>query len=78
MGEIADMMIDGTLCQECGAFINSRSIGLPRSCASCKGEEKDHLPKRFRAKVTCPTCSKKVRDIGLEQHIRDAHGSSGS
>lgn len=33
MGEIADMMLDGTLCEHCGAFIGN-PCGYPRYC--CK------------------------------------------
>jgi hypothetical protein len=32
MGEIADMMIDGILCQYCGSFIDDDHGGYPRSC----------------------------------------------
>lgn len=33
MGEIADMMLDGTLCEHCGTFIGN-PVGYPRYC--CK------------------------------------------
>lgn len=35
MGEIADMMLDGDLCEECGAYIDGGSFGVPRKCSSC-------------------------------------------
>lgn len=35
MGEIADMMLDGILCQECGQFIGER-VGFPQSCDDCE------------------------------------------
>lgn len=41
MGEIADMMLDGTLCQHCGAYVGSDN-GFPTSCG-CENEE-DDLP----------------------------------
>lgn len=44
MGEIAEMMIDGTMCQQCGVYIESPSMGIPRTCRDCK-------PKRKRIKV---------------------------
>lgn len=39
MGEIAEMMLDGTLCQCCGEYIGDSSIGgVPEYCASCSKE----------------------------------------
>nr|DAX39360.1 MAG TPA: DNA directed RNA polymerase, 7 kDa subunit [Caudoviricetes sp.] len=35
MGEIAEMTLDGTLCQECGAYIGE-PCGYPRSCEDCE------------------------------------------
>lgn len=34
MGEIADMMIDGILCEECGEYIGD-AVGYPRLCSGC-------------------------------------------
>jgi hypothetical protein len=34
MGEIADMMLDGVLCETCGEYIGDE-VGFPRRCASC-------------------------------------------
>jgi len=34
MGEIAEAMLDGTLCQSCGEYIGT-GAGHPRSCGSC-------------------------------------------
>lgn len=33
MGEIADMMLDGTLCEACGVYIDSPAPGHPRYCS---------------------------------------------
>lgn len=45
MGEIADMMLDGTLCQVCGvAMIHSEEeepCGFPVTCAGCESEEEE-------------------------------------
>jgi hypothetical protein len=35
MGEVAEMMIDGTLCEQCGEFLDGESPGYPRSCTGC-------------------------------------------
>lgn len=40
MGEIAEMFLDGTMCQECGAFIDdgNQGPGYPVTCEGCKTE----------------------------------------
>lgn len=39
MGEIADMMINGECCQECGQFFDEET-GYPATCEECGGEHK--------------------------------------
>jgi hypothetical protein len=50
MGEIADMMLEGTLCERCGAFVEDnyddmdeegviQPPGFPRRCDACKSRE---------------------------------------
>jgi hypothetical protein len=34
MGEIADMMIEGDLCEACGVALDSEGYGIPRYCSS--------------------------------------------
>ncbi len=50
MGEIADMVLDGTLCRDCGGIVcddpkatdEEVTPGYPRTCSDCKeGEEWD-------------------------------------
>lgn len=36
MGEIAEMMIDGILCEQCGEYIGG-AVGYPRTCSGCDG-----------------------------------------
>jgi hypothetical protein len=45
MGEIADAMLEGVLCQECGVFIDDSkhpgyvgASGYPRYCYGCGGD----------------------------------------
>ncbi len=40
MGDIADMMLDGTLCEHCGCFIGE-PCGYPRLCEDCEKEGAD-------------------------------------
>ena len=65
MGEIADMMIDGTLCQSCGVFMGPGG-GYPVSCHRCR---KPAVPT-----TACPACGKKCRGAqGLADHTRAKH-----
>lgn len=56
MGDIADMMLDGTLCQVCGGVMEDisenhdmESPGYPRTCAGCKQDEKPKPRRRPRS-----------------------------
>lgn len=58
MGEISDMMLDGTLCQVCGEYIWCEDYGYPQTCQGCldhdEGEEEiDHS---FTEEIVCPYC----------------------
>ncbi len=86
MGEIADMMIDGELCEQCGVYMGG-SAGFARMCGGC---DRENAPARKAAraarhaatlaqhqaikKVACATCGKRVKAVGLPDHMRDAHG----
>ncbi len=71
MGDVADMMLEGILCQECGVYVGE-GVGYPVSCHYC--QRRARFSSKPTEKQTCPVCSKKVR--GLEDHIRDAHGGT--
>lgn len=73
MGEIADMMLDGTLCEGCGVYLDDSGDGFPRRCSSC--EPFDSQPALAKpGKVECPTCKRHVKAAGLADHQRDKHG----
>jgi len=67
MGEIAEMMLDGILCEGCGVYMGDE-CGHSRRCRSC---QRDAIPQP--GKVACPTCGKRVKAIGLTQHMQGAH-----
>lgn len=69
MGEIADSMIDGELCQECGVYLGE-GMGFPRSCAACSNAS--GIPSQPE-KVSCPKCQKRVKAAGLTDHMRARH-----
>ena len=81
MGEYADMMLDGTLCEGCGAFIDDAGAeGFPRYCSNQCARDRGALhalpnpqPKPNPAKANCPTCGKRVTRAGLPDHHRDSH-----
>lgn len=85
MGEIADMILDGTLDAETGEYLGDENIelfgtespGFPRKRGdapsintSCAFEEV-RLP--VGVKVICPICKKRVKAVGLAQHMSAAH-----
>jgi len=40
MGDIADAMIGGLFCEQCGGLIDGEEPGYPRNCG-CDSEEED-------------------------------------
>lgn len=77
MGDIADMMLDGTLCQGCGVYLHGKSDGEPRCCRDCKKSWLPTItekPKKLAVKKTkCPLCSRLVKIAGLADHTRVVH-----
>jgi hypothetical protein len=39
MGEVAEDVLDGFICQYCLGFIDGKSPGYPRTCEDCKEDE---------------------------------------
>ncbi len=76
MGEIADMMLDGVLCQGCGVYMGSGE-GFSVMCNGCSTWPATEA-KRVAGllKAACPTCGRKVTAVGMKDHMRDKHGSS--
>ena len=73
MGDIADMMLEGVLCEGCGVYLDGESPGYPRYCGSCKRTEPKK--KKPRNEVICGICNKKVNGFqGIHDHMRTKHG----
>lgn len=75
MGEIAEMMLDGTLCQLCGVYMGD-DRGYPRTCRDCR--EMNQIAKEAfpPVKVECPICKRRVKKAGLADHTRVVHPSA--
>ena len=39
MGDVAEMILDGFLCQVCGCLIDGEELGYPRECEDCEEGE---------------------------------------
>lgn len=48
MGDVVDMMIDGTLCESCGVYIGPE-VGYPRKCSECEGPLSKKVRRRREA-----------------------------
>lgn len=68
MGDVVDAILEGTLCEVCGVYLEDAE-GYPRKCWSCEvGSRPAPAPKTL-----CPVCSKRVKVAGLKDHLRDSH-----
>lgn len=95
MGEIADMMLDGTLDCETGEYIGdhnkelfgTESPGFPVRVRDWKTEKMKNYRNKSgynfgirvalespSTKIHCPLCGKRVKAIGLKDHLRSVHG----
>ena len=72
MGDIADMMLEGFMCQYCGEILDGK--GYPTICRACQDEMGvDEFGEKIAKKVKCPHCNKRVKESGLQQHIEAKH-----
>lgn len=89
MGEVADMVLDGTLDEETGEYIGD-GPGWPRNARTGKGfcdddpvliatgpvsDELVMVTLHRSTKIICRLCGRRVKAIGIEQHYRDKHDS---
>jgi hypothetical protein len=71
MGEMADMMIDGTCCQSCGIYLGDPT-GYPRYCSDCKPRAKKksfgpvHPFTGFQPVKEGQLCVRKWKEQGIE------------
>lgn len=43
MGEVAELVIMGVLCHQCGMMVDGEAVGYPRLCEDCNDEEDDEV-----------------------------------
>jgi hypothetical protein len=78
MGDIAEMMLDGTLCQCCGEYMGE-SMGFATTCAACRRDtniNSKYIPRSMRPSpknTSCPVCKRRVRIAGLDDHMKALH-----
>lgn len=67
MGEIAEAMLDGTLCEGCGEYMGVGD-GYPQRCADCAERHVCSNP------FPCPACARSFRTRqAVVDHARDKH-----
>lgn len=72
MGQITDMLLDGTLCIGCGEYLGQDN-GYPGHCPSCEPEPYASIPAERDGK--CQDCGRQCRGVqGLRDHTKFAHG----
>lgn len=77
MGDIAELMLDGTLCEGCGVTLPGAAPGYPRYCSKkCRKDREPAAPKA--TKFPCPTCGKRVKAAGMRDHMRTVHAFKGN
>lgn len=74
MGEIADMMLDGTMCSSCGVWLHDGADGpgYPQLCGSCGRSERT-----FRGHQ-CADCPRTFQsEYALGMHRAAKHEAAG-
>ena len=71
MGDIADMMLEGMLCQGCGEFLGDGD-GYPVFCSSCGGDADvvDHQPRKSKKHTPNPDAPKVWGCTGCKKMFR--------
>jgi len=73
MGDIADQIINGEICQMCCCG-EGEGRGYPYTCSDCdQPVYQSTQGATGKGKCSCPICNKRVRKIGLQGHVKDCH-----
>ncbi len=79
MGDYADMVLKGLMCQGCGEYIGDdqgNGLGFPTWCPACNKQNKEAAFNDLAsAEFACSNCNRSFKDeVSLDQHYRDKHG----
>ncbi len=70
MGDIADQIINGECCDMCCVPFDGIR-GEPTTCSTCAIE--DVVADVKSARTNCPLCNKRIKAIGILNHIESTH-----
>jgi len=70
---VAQQMLRGELCGVCGCYIKGEAQGFVRYCNSCSSPNLKVMKVPTPKKTKCPACGAKVKEVGLNDHIRVKH-----
>ena len=85
MGEVAEMMLTGVLCEGCGGYLEGKAEGYPRYCCTqCAKDRdadlsqvvtrtKDLKLSEKKPKRQCGICKAWIKEVGMKDHVRDKH-----
>lgn len=75
MGEIAEMMLEGCLCQSCGEYLGDGD-GYPVTCDSCQRPEVGAAAPAGKP-VQCAHCTRRFKDhAAYLDHYRAKHDAN--
>jgi hypothetical protein len=60
MGDTADLMLDGILCEQCGVFIDEVGVGYPRNCGCEEESSSSDEPECFCCFLPVSECECEV------------------
>ncbi len=70
MGEIADMMIGGELCAECGSVLDCEGFGIPILCHDCHSEYRKKCSKPYQG-MMCERYYEPEEENNIESEATD-------
>lgn len=89
MGEVAEMMLDGSLCEGCGAYLGGTEFDMPLLCGDCAKVrllagryvvavgcfwvDGGEVVEPRPIMVRCHTCGRMVKALSLKDHARAVH-----
>ncbi len=73
MGEHTEMVMEGILCQQCGAMVDDSLGEFPQDCDDCKEEKKksdaNNSSKKNKSLTYCSLCKCEYPKAGKNHHI---------